>query len=221
MFHLEDVLQLKDDEQVTSITRRHPATFIPSLVLASLLIVLPFFLLFKLFSWGILGVILFISAVVIGIIVAIRSLVLWDADVLVVTNLRLVEVDQRGLLARSVSEASMPTVQDVSWSRTGLAETLFRMGTVTIKTSTSSGTIEAKRVGRPEAVYELINDMRHVTSPKRMDVSPDRLQKLKSISTLLETYSLEELERIEVVLKARERTSVADDFLKKDSANPS
>lgn len=216
MFHLEDVLQLKDDEQVKAIIRRHVATLVPTLLLALLCIVVPFFLLFPLFSWGVLGVILFFVAVIFGIVCAVRAMVLWDADVLIITNLRLVEVDQRGLLARTVSEAGMPTVQDVSWSRKGLAQTLFRMGTVRIKTTVGSGEIEVCHVGRPEQVYELINDLRHLTSPKRTDIAPDRLQKLKSISVLLETYSAEELERIEVVLKARQRTDAADAFLEQD-----
>lgn len=216
MFHLEDVLQLKDDEKVISIIRRHPATLAPALLLSLLLIVIPFFLLFPLFSWGILGVGLFFVAVILGIATAIRAMVLWDADVLVITNLRLVEVDQKSLLARTVSEAGMPTIQDVSWSRKGIVETLFRMGTVRVKTSVGNGEIEARHIGRPELIYEAINDIRHATSPKRVDLAPDRLQKLKSISALLESYSVDELTRIETILRARERSGVADAFLKQD-----
>lgn len=214
MFHLEDVLQLKDDEQVKAILRRHPATIAAPLVLATFLIVLPFFLLFPLFAWGIAGIVLFLAAVVIGIVTAIRALVLWDADVLVVTNMRLVEVDQKGLLTRSVSEAALKNIQDVSWIRNGMAETMFHMGTVKISTAGNAAVIEAKRIPHPEAVSELINDMRHATSPKRTDLPMDRHEKLKSITALLETYPLEELERIETVLKARAREGAADAFMK-------
>jgi membrane protein YdbS with pleckstrin-like domain len=219
MFHLEDVLQLKDDEQIKAILRRHSVTLVPPLFLATFLIVLPFFLLFPLFAWGIVGIILFFASVLIGICLAIRTLVLWDSDVLIISNLRLVEVDQKGLLTRSVSEAALKNVQDVSWARHGMSETIFRMGTVKISTAGNAATIDAIRISRPEAVSELINDLRNATSPKRTDLPVGRQEKLKSIMALLETYPDEELVRVETVLKARVRTGAADAFLKHDDGS--
>ena len=216
MFHLEDVLQLKDDEKVKAVLRRHVATVIAPLGLATFLIVLPFFLLFPLFGWGIVGIVLFFAAVVFGIGIAIRTLVLWDADVLIITNLRLVEVDQKGLLTRSVSEVSLKHVQDVAWIRNGIAETIFRMGTVKIShVGGNVSVIVAKRIPRPEMVTESINDLRNATSPKR-DIPQDRYEKLKAITALLESYPTDELDRIEMILKARQRTEAADAFMKQD-----
>ncbi len=79
MFHIEDVLQLKDDEQVKAIVRRHVVMLVPRLFLALLLIVIPFFLLFPLFSWGLPGAIGFFVVILIGVVIAIRTLLLWDA----------------------------------------------------------------------------------------------------------------------------------------------
>ncbi|MFH1620654.1 MAG: PH domain-containing protein [Patescibacteria group bacterium] len=215
MFNLEDVLQMKDEERVKSITRRHILTLLPPLFLSVLLIVAPFFLLFPLFAWGVFGVILFFVSVLIGIIIAVRALLMWDSDVLIVTNFRIIDVDQKGLLARTVSEASLSSVQDVSWSRQGLIQTIFKIGTVTVQTAGATTTITAGRIPHAEEIYALINDLRHVPEKKQGD-GESRDSKLNSIMALLETYSLEELKRIEIVLKARERQSAADAFLKQD-----
>jgi len=50
MFRLESVIQLKDEEQIRAIARRHIITLIGPLALAMVLIVVPFFFLFPLFS---------------------------------------------------------------------------------------------------------------------------------------------------------------------------
>lgn len=216
MFHLEDVLQLKDGEQVKSVMRRHVVTLAPPLFLSLVLIVTPFFLLFPLFGWGIPGVALFFTAVVLGIVIAIRALVLWDADVIIVTNLRLIDVDQRGLLTRTVSEAALSAIQDVSWKRRGLFETMFRIGSVVVQTAGSATTIEARKIPRPEQTYELINELRHASAPGSK--APEaREDLLGEIADLLKGYSTDELTRIKSILRARERASVTDAFLKQDT----
>lgn len=217
MFHLEDVLQLKDGEQVKSVTRRHVVTLVPSLFLSLVLIVAPFFLLFPLFGWGAPGVALFFTAVVLGVVIAIRALILWDADVIIITNLRLIDVDQRGLLTRTVSEAALSAVQDVSWKRHGLVETAFRIGSVVVQTAGSATTIEARKIPRPEETYELINDLRHTSPPGSSKPAEAREDLLRDIATLLQGYSTEELTRIKSILRARERASVTDAFLKQDT----
>jgi len=223
MFHIEDVLQLKDREEVRHVTRRHVLTMFPGLLLALVLIVIPFFLMFPLFSWGMLGVVLFFIAVLLGIGTAVRTLLLWDADILIVSNLRLVDVDQRGMFSRIVSEAPLDAVQDVSWSRKGIFQTIFRMGNIKVQTAGATANIEAHLIPHPEQVHELINELRQAVPAKKPEASavvpvsaaaPERSDKLKSICALLEKYSPEELARIESILRARERASVADAFLK-------
>ncbi|MCC7357380.1 PH domain-containing protein [Candidatus Uhrbacteria bacterium] len=213
MFHLEDVLQLKEGENVVRLTRRHVLTLAPGLILALILIVLPFFLLFPLFSLGVLGVMMFGISVLIGIGIAYRTFVLWDADVLLMTTHRLVDVDQKGLFTRNVTEAQMQNIQDVSWSKKGIWETIFRMGSVSIQTAGASSNIEAIKVSEPQRLAEFLNDIRHQTAPKKTVIDPEKYEKMKTIQTMLQQFSLEELERIETILKARERQTVTDAFM--------
>ncbi len=212
MLKLEDVLQLKDAEDVKLISRRHAITLFPGLFGAFLLIVIPFFLLFPLFAWGIPGVIAFLASVIIGVVVAIRTFIIWDADVLIVTTTRIVDVDQKGVFSRIVSEAPVASIQDVSWRRHGIAETVFGMGT--LRVAAERVTIEARRIPKPELVGEAINDLRHATTPKRTDLAPERQEALRRITKLLEGFSVEELGRIESILKARAKSDATESFLK-------
>ncbi len=208
MFHLEDVLHVKDAEQVKTIARRHIATLLPSLSLSFLLIVGPFFVLFPLFRWGMPGVIVFLVALSLGILFGTRSLMLWDSDVLVVTNIRVVDVDQRGAFTRMISEVPLASVQDITWSQKGFLESLFRMGTVRLQSSGGSTTIEAKRVPHPEKLQQLISDLSHGSAPvpslPRGDAhsraDPEQLERMIA---MFQTFSSEELARVETVLKVR------------------
>lgn len=219
MFHIEDVLLLKDGEQVKAFARRHAITLFPGLFLALLFIVLPFFLLFPLFSLGVPGLILFGITLLGGMLLTIRTLLLWDSDVLLITNYRVVDVDQRGFFSRIVSEAPLSTIQDVSWEKKGLLETVFRMGNVKIQTASTGVTICANQISHPHELHELINDLRHRmglnVQEGSLPSSPDRL---KRIASLLEKYSPEELARVESVLKARERSTLTEAFFEKDSS---
>ena len=220
MFKLEDVLQVKDGEEIKDIVRRHGLTLVPGLFVAFLCIVVPFFFLFPLFAWGIFGVAVFLVAVILGIVIAIRTFLLWDADVLIVTSLRVVDVDQRGVFTRIVSEAPIPSIQDVSWTRKGIGQTILRMGTLRIQQTGMQSAIEARDIASPERVCEGINDLRHHTTPKRVDADPERHDRLKRIADLLAGFSAEELDRIEHILKARERAGAADASVGQDGPKP-
>lgn len=214
MFRLQDVLQLKDTEEVRWLTRRHAATLFPSLVPAFLLIVLPFFFLFPLFSLGWLGVLMFSASVLSGLGIAARALLIWDADVFIVTNLRVVDVDQSGLFARKVTEAPLATVQDCSWQRKGVLETVFRMGSVRVQTAGTAADLEAVRIPAPESVHEIINDQRQGTRSRRVETGgATRSAKMCEIQALLDGFSDEELARIETILRQRERRAATESFL--------
>jgi len=220
MFHIEDVLLLKDDERVKTVTRRHIITLFPGLSVSLVLIVLPFFLLFPLFGWAILGVVIFFLSLVLGLGIAMRALLLWDSDVLVVTTLRLVDVDQRGLFTRIVSEAPLSAIQDVSWAKKGIVETLLGIGSIKIQTTNATTTVEARRISHPQRIHELINELRrHPEAVPAVPTTPapqaptQTAEAVKKITSMLETYSPEELVRIEAVLHARERSAAADEFL--------
>lgn len=214
MFRLESVIQLKDDENVQAMVRRHLFTLMPQLLLAMALIVLPFFFLFPLFSYGPVGVVVFGVMVAAGLIVAGRSMFLWDADVLILTNERAIDVDQKGILSRRVSEAPFASIQDVSWKREGFWQTIFRMGTLTIQTAGASAPIHAESIARPEKVYELVNDLKReakVAAPVQnaAPVEKDRRSRIRRIAELLDKAEDTDVAEMERVLERKEKERAA------------
>lgn len=209
MFRLESVIQLKDEEQIRAMVRRHAVTLVGKLVLAMVLIVVPFFLLFPLFNLGIFGVIVFAIVILAGVVLAARTLFVWDNDVLIITNQRIVDVDQKGLFSRHVSEASLNMIQDVSWKKQGFWHTLFRMGDVTVQTAGATSTIQGENLPRPEKIHELINDARHeAPHPSAAAATPvekDRRSRVRHIALMLEDAKDEEVVEIENLLEKKSK----------------
>ena len=226
MFRIESVVQLKDDETVQALVRRHLATVIPQLALAMALIVAPFFFLFPLFSLGIIGVIVFGVLVVVGILLAVRCMILWDADVMIITTERVIDVDQTGLLSRQVSEAPYSSIQDISWKRKGLWQTIFRMGSVTIQTAGASAPIQADYIAYPASVHELINDLKRqaqvaVSVGNSAASGKDRASRMRHIAQMLEGASNEVIMQVELNLeKLRKNESMKALFSESDKDNP-
>lgn len=223
MFKVEDVLTLKEDERVRSVVRRHPLKLVLPLGLALLFIVIPFFLLFPLFNWGLPGILIFSASLLIGICIALRALVLWDANTFIITTLRIVSVDQRSLLTRVVTELPLISIQDVSWSRDGILENLFRMGSISVQTVGGTTPLGFGRIPRPRDVLELLNEVRLAVAPigPAPTATPEKSgtdgpKKLQAIVSMLESYSDVELQRVEAVLKARERTVASESFFAKE-----
>jgi hypothetical protein len=160
MFRITDILQPSEGELVRLIARKHVATMFPRLLLAGALIVLPFFFLFRLGQSGTIGVVAFVCSVALGLFVALRAFLLWDADVFVLTSHRVVDVDQRGLLSRSVAEIPLIHIHDVRWLRQGWNETLWRMGTLRIRATGVTTQLVIPKLPRPERIVAALEQER-------------------------------------------------------------
>ncbi len=204
MFHLEDVLTKNEHEQVHAIIRRHASTLIPVLCLSLVLIAAPFFFLYQLFAWKTIGLILFFCSVVLGIVIALRALLLWDADVFVLTDLRVVDVDQQGILSRTVAETALSAIQDVAWGRKGAIQTFFRTGTLSIQPAGGGRVMVIMDIPRPERVYARVNELRHKKLAASSESTKTKQQRIAEIVKMFDGYSEEELERVQMILKARE-----------------
>lgn len=207
MFRLDSVMQLKDEEQIRAMVRRHAITLIGPLLLAMFLIVIPFFFLFPLFNLGLLGVIIFGLLILVGAFLAFRTIFVWDNDVLIVTTQRVLDIDQKGLFSRHVSEANLNAIQDVSWKKQGFWQTMFRMGSVTVQTAGATATIQGDDLPRPEKIQNLINDVRHEapspTAPPQTPVEKDRRSRVRHIAAMLEEVNDEEVMEIENLLEKK------------------
>jgi uncharacterized membrane protein YdbT with pleckstrin-like domain len=85
--------------------------------------------------------------------------VLYYTNMQVVTNIRIVDVDQISLFARTVSELNITNVQDVTSESHGLFATIFGYGTVHVQTAGVQSRFEFEQVPYPEEIKKLLLDL--------------------------------------------------------------
>jgi hypothetical protein len=176
MFQVSDVVQLNPHERVQALVRVHVAYLWAKLLIAACLLIVPFFFLFSLLRGGVMGISLFVFLTLAGIALALRSFFLWDAQVLILTDQRLVYVIQRSLWHRIVSETSLETIRDLQWEQMNVIERVLHCGTVRIKTGASSvPDMTAARIPGPEELVRAIKSFREKNNPSHATV--DAIQK--------------------------------------------
>lgn len=165
----------REGEGVIAVYRRHPLVLGRSLALPTLLLLADFFF----FSWfvahGRWGVVAFCAVLFIAAFFLARALVAWSWDVFIVTDRRIIDVDQRGFFHRTVSEAGYEAMQDVRFAVSGLWQTVFRYGSVNVQTAGAQATIEATAVRDPQAVQDLIIRLQKEQTTRREAAPPPGL----------------------------------------------
>ena len=213
MFDVDEVIQLKEGERVQAMVRKHFSMILPALILSGGLIVVPFFFLFTFVRFGSVGIILFAILIAIGLFVALKTFYIWDAGVFVVTNQRLVKVDQRSLWNRAVSEIALRDVRDLQWERRGIRDTLSKMGTIRVKTgSSSSPDLIVNSIPAPDQVLRLIQELRdhhlkgHSDGVHAHESRGLMEEKKEELQQLIANADEKTLERVQELLK-HEKTS--------------
>ncbi len=147
---------LKEGEVPLKEVRRYPWSLAGAWAVVALFVLAPFFFLFPLLRFGVWGVAVFFISLGLGLLLLLRVVLLYYLNVLFITNLRLIDVDQHGFLNQVVSETTYDKIQDVSYSIKGIRQTLFHYGNVQIQTAGNSANLEVRHVRNPERIHELI-----------------------------------------------------------------
>ena len=151
---------LKPHEEVLSVVRQ---SFIPNVwkfLGYGCWFLLPFFFLFPLVRSGMWGIIILLLLLVSGSFVLGRAYRRWSKTVLIVTDKRVVDIDQKGYFDRAVTEVPYGQIDEVSYRVKGFWATVFRYGYVRLDVSGAAADIQFERVYRPARVHNLINDLR-------------------------------------------------------------
>ncbi len=153
-------IELKAREQVFEVVQ---ASLIPKFwvfALCTIWTVFPFFFLFPLWRQGTWGVALFFLWLLSGIVLLWRQYLTWARTVFLVTDMRVIDYDQRGFFHRVVTEARYESIDEVSVQVKGIVPTLFRYGTLRLKLHGAAADIEIERVKKPAHLADVINDLR-------------------------------------------------------------
>ena len=77
-------------------------------------------------------------------------------DIWIVTNERIINIEQQGLFARTASELSLAAVQDVTSEVRGIIQTFFDYGEVHVQTAAETTRFVFKQINSPELVKRQI-----------------------------------------------------------------
>lgn len=111
---------------------------------------------------GTIGIIVQIIGGVYVMILTFATFIVWVfyyVTIEVITNIRIVDLEQRGLFHHTVSELHIDKIEDVTSESKGILATIFNFGNVYVQTA---GTIERfvfKNVPAPDRIEKLILDL--------------------------------------------------------------
>jgi uncharacterized membrane protein YdbT with pleckstrin-like domain len=83
----------------------------------------------------------------------------YHLDVWIVTSKRIIDIEQKGLFNRVISEQSVDKIQDVSATQKGFWRTFFDYGTVSVQTAGRIDKFSFHQVPHPFEVVRTINSL--------------------------------------------------------------
>ena len=145
----------RPDESVVLVTKQHiwllmpillAWAFIGAIITASLLI----------FGASKVTSITLAVLIFIGLIYTFYSWFTWNNSQYIVTNQRVIKIDQVGLFNRMISEAEIHRIQEISTEIKGPLRTMLNFGTVRIKTASDDSKLDLGDVTDPYDVQQAI-----------------------------------------------------------------
>ena len=163
----------KPGEEVLLTLRKNPNKFSKSIMKFLLLgIVGALLLMFFQNQYAVLAALVIL---LVAFVYGLYYFILWFYDVYIITNLRIVTVNQKSLFSREFVETDLDKIQDVTYSIKGLFATVFKYGTVTIRTSTGLN-LELTDLSDPDEIQEMIKNLADVTHKhQKKDMSAQEL----------------------------------------------
>ena len=100
---------------------------------------------------------LFVQIYYLGLVITVFFIwVLYYLNLGIVSEFRLVDIDQRGLLKHEVSELNLDSIEDVSSDTVGLFGNILDYGTVYIQTAGTTERFEFDKIHNPKKVASII-----------------------------------------------------------------
>lgn len=178
---MESSQLLQNDEELVLIVRKHWSVLAGTFLAALLVIVIP------------LGIPLFVKNIdpflihIFWFFYTIIIALLWTGcgfsiadfllDAWVITDTRIIDIEQDGLFHRKIATIELKNVQNIVVEVSGINETMMHAGTLTIETAGEHGSCVFENVPYPEEVKQIIletsarlnNSAQNVIQPLRTE----------------------------------------------------
>jgi len=160
------LIKQKTYETIKYFLRQHPLLFVPTVAMFAVLACIPvavYFLISTLFpdlivstpiqAVGILGASIYYLSIYLFFY---SQFIEFYLDIWIVTNDRIVDIEQQGLFARTISELDLYRIQDVTTEVNGFFATMLHFGNVIIKTASSTTHIVFRNVSHPNEIRQAL-----------------------------------------------------------------
>ncbi len=167
--NIKHLFKLKSYEHIVMLLRRHPIFLLWDIILFAILAAIP------------VGVALILQTIspalltgpitmpIVAVLGSIYYLAIWlfvfsmvldyYLDIWVVTNDRLIAVEQRGLFSRTVSEMDLWMIQDVTSEVNGIGATIFGYGKLSVQSAAEQARFHFENVHNPNIIRQHILDL--------------------------------------------------------------
>ncbi len=196
MLSLEHLPNAIPEEKLVYFLRRHPITLLSLVIGYLLLIGSPFLILayFRTFQPDLLSNPSFQALLVFGgsafflfaWLFLFQLFLDYYLDSWIVTNRRILNIEQTGLFGRTVSELRLYRIQDVTATVNGFVKTLFNYGEVEIQTAGEHEHFMFEEIGKPNEVAKTILELSEVDRRDHLDEAveefgaPDHIKRAKA-----------------------------------------
>lgn len=121
--------------------------------------------------WGPFAAILLVAYLLVVLVLAIDQVTDYFLDVWIVTTERIINIEQRGLFNRTVSELRLNQIQDVTSETRGFLETFLTYGDVHIQTAGQRPQFHFKNIDNPDDVKVKITELAAACKRRHGDAS--------------------------------------------------
>ena len=166
MINLKRLPNQERNEETILFLRRHWLEIVEISFFAFILCIIPIVLILIALSqglhifeqpfWGPFISVIISIYIFISFLISITQFTDYYLDTWIVTNERIINIEQNGLFSRIVSELHLNQVQDVTSETKGIIATFLSYGDVQIQTAGTRGRFNFKQVDNPEKVKRVI-----------------------------------------------------------------
>jgi uncharacterized membrane protein YdbT with pleckstrin-like domain len=163
-----EIVQLKKEEEIVGLIRQSLVSKLFHVFLVVFWILLPFFLFFVFLHFGIVGIVLFCILAASGIAYGVKQWIMWRHTMLIITDQRIIDVEQFGFFQREISELALKEISNVSAKKNGLLGKMFDFGSLRVETTQAmSYDLELPGVAHPLDVSDLILEVQYITDQQQ------------------------------------------------------
>lgn len=164
--NIRHLFQLKSYEHIEAVIRRHPVFLLRNIVLLVVLSAIPIGIYLMLVNLSPTIFTVPAAQAIGGTLVSVYYLGIWlfffsltldyYLDIWVLTNDRLIAVEQQGLFSRTISETDLWLIQDVTSEINGIPATIFGFGNLHVQTAAERARFHFENCHDPNGIRQRI-----------------------------------------------------------------